>query len=415
MLKKIVAAFVMGVLGFAVVLVTREYKKELAGKQQIEEQQQEEEKEKCIDIWYQYAGYTEYLNYVSGKFEKETGYKVNLVKINDIEYAKKINSDSVNGEGPDLYIATEKVLENLFLSGIASQNANTEKYNTDNYSKCAINSVTYNDKMYGYPLGYEVAVLAYNGNYITQEPKSFEDIKAYVGNEEGESTILEGISNVFEWNVDNSLFNYGFVGAYMSIDKDFSSGGFKVELNSADAKKAAQEYVALKDYFGLSTEAKDYSAIVSDFAAGKTLFALLDPSILKNEALQSINYGIIPVPDFSEEIKTASLSHTEMIVVNPYSDNKDKAVIFADMASYECAEVMYEKCGILSAKKGIEYANDKAEKFFEAYEKAVSLPKYMETEDYEFEVTNTINQIWKGQDINSQLDKLQEFYETKNK
>ena len=40
MLKKIVAAFVMGVLGFAVVLVTREYKKELAGKQQIAEQQQ---------------------------------------------------------------------------------------------------------------------------------------------------------------------------------------------------------------------------------------------------------------------------------------------------------------------------------------------------------------------------------------
>ena len=109
------------------------------------------------------------------------------------------------------------------------------------------------------------------------------------------------------------------------------------------------------------------------------------------------------------------MSYSEMIIVNPYSDSIDEAIKFAEMSSFDYADKMFEKCGILSAKRGIEYTNAVASKFFTAFEMSTLLPKYMETEDYALLAENAINHIWEGQDIATVLTEFQEVYQQKNK
>lgn len=415
MLKRFVAIVVMCALTLGVIFYTRDYKRELMVEQQKQEITNEKEEivEKSFDIWYEYNGYEEYLKYVAEEFTKETGTEVNLVCISDLGYSTLINSSSIKGEGPDLYIAGTSILENLYLSGIVSVVENTDIVNEDNYAKKAIESVSFANKICGYPLGYDVSVLAYNANHIIEEPKSFEDIKAYIGNEEGVETNFEGISKVFEMESNDLLYNYGFFSQYMIIEKDSETGKLVPSLNSEDTKNVAKQYVALKDYFGLSNETKDYSSIVSDFAAGKTLFAVLNTSIVGNDAFAELNYNIMPMPDFSNTLKVSAMSYTEMIVINPYTDSMDDALKFAKMSAYDLADKMYEKCGILSTRKNIDYGKTIVDKFFTAYEESTTLPKYMETEDYALLVKNTINHIWEGQDINTVLNELQETYELK--
>ncbi len=416
MLKRLVAAIVMCVLSLGIIFSTRQYKRDVMVKQQKQEIAKESEviEEKSFDIWYEYNGYEEYLKYVAEEFTKETGIQVNLVCINDLGYATLINSTSIKGEGPDLYIAGTSIMENLYLSGIVSVISEDDIVNKENYAKKAVESVSYNGKICGYPLGYDVSVLAYNTNYIAEVPKSFEDIKSYVGYEEGGETNLEGISKVFEMESDDLLYNYGFFAEYLKVEKNTENGELIVSLDSEEAKAAAAQYVALKDYFGLSNDSRDYASIVADFAAGKTLFAILNTQIVGNEAFASLNYSAMPIPDFSEEIRVSAMSYTEMIIVNPYSDSIEDAKKFANMASYELADKMYEKCKILSTKRGIDYGIEIADRFFEAYEESISLPKYMETEDYALLVKNSINHIWEGQDIATILGQLQETYNSKN-
>ncbi len=417
MLKRFVAIVVMCALALGVIFYTRDYKREILVEQQQQENIKNEEvvEAKSFDIWYEYNGYEEYLKYVAEEFTKETGIKVNLVCISDLGYASLINSSSINGKGPDLYIAGTSLLENLYLSGIVSGVEATDVVNEENYAKKAIEGVTYGEKLCGYPLGYDVSVMAYNAKYITEEPKSFEDIKAYIGNEEGVETNFEGISKVFEMESSDLLYNYGFFSEYMKIEKDSETGKLVVSLNSENTKKAAAQYVALKDYFGLSTETKAYSSIVADFAAGKTLFAILNTSIVGNAAFTELNYNIMSVPDFSSTLKVSAMSYTEMLIINPYSDSMDDAVKFAKLAAFDLADKMYEKCGILSTKRDIAYSQSVANDFFEAYEESTVLPKYMETEDFALQAKNTINHIWNGQDIVTVLDELQETFELKNK
>ncbi len=417
MLKRFVAIVVMCALALGIIFYTRDYKRELMVEQQKQEINKNNEvvEEKSFDIWYEYNGYEEYLKYVAEEFTKETGTEVNLVCISDLGYSAIINSSSIKGEGPDLYIAGTSLLENLYLAGIVSVVENTDVVNEENYAKKAIESATFGGKLCGYPLGYDVSVLAYNANHITEEPDTFEDIKAYIGNEEGVETNFEGISKVFEMESDDLLYNYGFFAEYMKIEKNAETGTLTVSVDSEAAKNAAAQYVALKDYFGLSSDTKAYASIVADFAAGKTLFAILNTSIVGNEAFVELNYNAMPVPDFSSTVKVSAMSYTEILIVNPYSDSMDDAKKFAKLASLDLADKMYEKCGILSTKKGINYDKTIAEKFFAAYEESVALPKYMETEDFALLAKNAINHIWDGEDIATVLSELQETYELKNK
>ncbi len=415
MLKRIIAIIIMCMLSMAIILSTRQYKRDMIVEQHEQEQKNEEAeiKEKSFDIWYQYSAYEGYLQYVAQEFEKQTGVKVNLVCKSDLEYVALINSESIKGEGPDLYIAGTTMLENLYLSGIISP-ADETVVNAENYANVAVDSVSYSDKLCGYPLGYEVSVLAYNTNYIDVEPTSFEEIKAYVGAEESGSINLEGITKMFDMESSDILYNYGFLGSYISVTKDFETGKIASSFNSDNAKAAAVEYVALKDYFGLSDESRAYSSVVADFAAGKTLFAILNTSVVGNASLSALAYNIIPVPDYKSDLSVTSMSYTEMIVVNPYSDSLSEAEMFAKMCSFDMSDMMYEKCGIMSAKKNVSYEDIMAAKFYAAYEESVALPKYMETEDFVLLVEIAINHIWKGEDSAVILDELQKTYDGKN-
>ncbi len=421
MLKRIVAIIVMCMISLGIILSTRQYKRDIIIQQQEEIAEQEEEEilpVTSFDIWYTYTGYEAYLKYVAEEFEKETGVKVNLVYKDNVDYVgyiEMINSSSVAGDGPDLYITGTAILENLYLSGVVAL-ADTDIVNEDNYANIALDSVSYDGKVCGYPLGYEVPVLAYNTNYISEAPSTFEDIKAYVGYEEDEenTTNFEGISNVFDMESDELLYNYAFIAEYMNIEKDKESGRLDVSFNSEEVKKAVAEYVALKDYFGLSDTTKTYSSIVSDFAAGKTLFAVLNTKIVGNAAFAELNYDIVAIPDFSSSVKVTSMSFTEMIILNPYTDNMDEALKFAKMASFDMADLMYEKCSIHTAKRNATNDNEKVAKLYAIYEESVAMPMYMETEDYAFQVKNTINRIWKGEDVATVLGELQEFFSKKN-
>lgn len=415
MLKRFFAVIVMCGLSLAIILTTRQYKREkLVEQQQQSVKEEEPEDVKSFDIWYNYNGYEPYLKYVAEEFKKETGITVNLQCISDLGYATIINEKSIKGNGPDLYISSIVDLENLYLSGVVSVVADDSLVNEDNYAKKAIQAVKYGEKVCGYPLGYEVSVLAYNSNYIKEEPATFEDIMSYVGYDEEGETDFSGISKILDMESDKMLYNYGFFAEYLRVDKDLENEKLNVSLNSEEAKSAAVKYVALKEYFGLSNESRAYTTIVNDFAAGKSLFAILNTQIVGNEAFASISYGVMPVPDFTADLKVTPMSYTEILVVNPYTDDMENALKFAKMMSYDYADVMYEKCQILSTKRGIEYKDPIANEFFEAYEESTYLPKYMETEDYSLLVKNAINHIWKGETIVTVLDQLQQTFETKN-
>ena len=74
-------------------------------------------------------------------------------------------------------------------------------------------------------------------------------------------------------------------------------------------------------------------------------------------------YGVTNVPNINEELQTKSLSVTNAVVVNGYSQKKDIANEFAAYLTVDRAQNLYERTGRMPAKKGVTFESPQAEAF----------------------------------------------------
>ena len=93
-------------------------------------------------------------------------------------------------------------------------------------------------------------------------------------------------------------------------------------------------------------------------------------------------YGVTNIPNINEELKTRSLSVTNAVVVNGYSQKKDIANEFAAYLTGERAQNLYERTGRMPARKGVSFENPQAEAFGREYALSVPIPKMMATSNY---------------------------------
>lgn len=373
-------------------------------------------KEDVVTIWYSYSGYEEYIKSAieSYKKEKNSDFSYELKFISNPGFFDYINKKTLENEGPDLFVLGSEYLEKAYLLGLLDENS-YEVFNDSVYGKAAIASSVYNDKVYGYPLGFDVAMLASNKKYVTEDINTFEDIKSYADNfnnisddiSSDESTTTDeanNITGILAWDVNSLLLNYGFAGADISF---YEKGNKKININNDNTKEAISNYLLLKDYFSLSGE-DDYNTIKKDFLGGKIVFSIVGTDILKDET--NIEYKLQRLPDLTEDIKCNSLSYTDLLAVNPHSKNILLARELAKYISYDYSQNMYDIIGIISCRKDLKYENENINQCLSIYDQSLTMPNLLETEDFCIVMEEALKAIWSGNDIDQTLNELQKKY-----
>lgn len=70
-----------------------------------------------------------------------------------------------------------------------------------------------------------------------------------------------------------------------------------------------------------------------------------------------MNTGVTNIPNINEELQTKSLSVTNAVVVNGYSQKKDIANEFAAYLTVDRAQNLYERTGRMPARKGVTFTS----------------------------------------------------------
>lgn len=417
MKNKVISAVIMCAIGFLLIAIAANSNKSENKESDTKSYGAEtDEKEDTVTIWYSYSGYEEYIKSAieSYKKEKKSDFSYELKFISTPGFFDYINEKTLENEGPDLFVLGSEYLEKAYLLGLLDENI-YDVYNDSVYGKASITSSTYNDKMYAYPLGFDVAMFASNNKYVTQDINTFEDIKSFADNfnnisddAESDNTVsnedISNITGILSWDVNTLLFNYGFVGSNISF---YEKENKKININNNNTKDAISNYLLLKDYFSLSGE-EDYSTIKKEFLDGKIVFSIVGTDILKDET--TTLYKLQKLPDLTENIKCNSLSYTDLLAVNPRTDNISLARDLAKYISYDYAKNMYDIVSILSCRKDIVYENENINQCLNIYDKSITMPNILETEDYCIVMEETLKAIWSGSDVEETLNGLQKKY-----
>lgn len=223
----------------------------------------------------------------------------------------------------------------------------------------------------------------------------------------------ENVEAIFRWDVSDIFFNYFFAGQYMKAGGACGDDPGMVEVDNSQVAACMRTYQELNQFFSIDAKEISYEQIMQEFMEGKLLFtvATTDAAARLEAAREDgsfpYEYGAAPLPDIDGTLKTRSLSVTNAVVVNGYSEKQEIANDFAAYLTTQKADALYAQTGKLSAREGTAQGSPAREVCMEAYRASVPLPKLLEISNFWVELEIAFTQIWGGADITETLRDLQ--------
>ena len=414
-----------------------------------------------VVVWYTDESMTDYMNAMAVAFHEKYDIRVIPQLQSGLDYLESIYDASVREEnGPDVYIISNEALEKAYLSGLATEIADPDNIvNQEHFPLAALNAVTYQNKKIGYPYYFETSVLLYNKSYIYEMAKNqlmaetAEDVETEseaAAAADGESSSVQNtdvsedavkerieelipktfdelltfadsydapqaVEAVFKWDVKDIFYNYFFIGNYMDVGGPCGDNTDEVDIYNLDAIKAMQIYQNLNQFFSIESEDVAYNSVIREFMEGKLVFTTATSDIMKTlqtaaeEGEFSFEYGLAEIPDLNDELVTKSLSVTNTVVVNGFSDKKEDADKFASYLTGEGSASLYEKTGKIPSNSKEACKDDKTAVFYQEYSNSVPLPKMMVTSNLWVQLEVTFAKVWNGASVSKSLQSLSEM------
>ena len=426
-----------------------------------------------VRLWYTDDSLTPYLQSKAVAYsESNSKVRIEPVLVSGLEYLEAVNKASVNEENfPDLYIITNDSLEKAYLAGLAKEIEDDGFLVKGDFPAAALNSVTYKNKKVAYPFYFETSTLIYNKTYL--ENMATENLQSEIDIQEGEaaqeeidssesepakdqelietedtsSEITQGmideavaeslplnisdilkfaesynapeqVEAVFEWDVTDIFYNYFFVGNYMNVGGDFGDDLDLFDIYNTDTISCMKIYQQLNQFFAIDPKQIDYDTIVQDFIDGKVVFTIATTDIMKKieDAKASgecdFEFAVADMPGLTDDFGSRTMSVTECLVVNGYSENAQDA---EDVARYLCSDNsgdIYKLSYKLAAHNGVNYEDSRLNTFVSVYADSVPMPKTIETSNLWMELEIAFTNIWNGADCNSTLKAVSESIKT---
>ncbi len=366
-----------------------------------------------INLGYTDETYTDYFTLCKEKYEEEhKGVIINLNLMSPTDYIKNISDNSFSGEEiTDVYMVNNSDLGTASLAGVAKKNT-SDNFSEDNYCQTALNACSYKGNLIAYPMGYDTAFLVYNSEYLSAEnTKTFEDIKKYSENATFSAEDASVIETIFKCNISQLFLNYGFVGDGIATGGIYGDDASEFVVNSAESVEDMNNYLALIDYFSISSKTS-YTGCLKKFSSGKFLSTIVSSDALPSLKEATIDFSVAAFPDYEKSSPTSPLSITTALVVNPYSANDDIAEDFADYATYYMADEFFNSCGVLSAKKDVEYDTKYLGDIYASYEKSTPKNKLLYGEQVYPLIEIALHNVVAGNDTQKELEAIDDYMKT---
>ena len=462
--KRVISAFLVLVMLFSVLYLGNQKKEQ--------DKLEVFDNTKTLHIWYTDEALTDYISSMAVKYNEEHGVRVIPTLQSGLELLQKINEASLTSEYyPDLYIASNDNMEKAYLAGLAMEIADEEGVvSLQNFPESAMHAVTYQQKILGYPFYYETSALLYNMTYLEELAKkeiqaeldaaaeaaeetaeeadeeeetseqNTEETQAATTISEEEMTELvhekvpelipatfeallefaesydapQNVEAVFKWDVEDIFFNYFFAGNYMDVGGMCGDSKDSVDIYNEEAIRALMVYQDLSDYFAIDASDVEYDSVIQEFMEGKIVMTTATTDIIKKLDTAKENgefafdYGIAPIPRLNDQMDTKSLSVTNTIYVNGYTQMKKEANDFAKYLVVEHAKDLYTATGKVPANKNIRYDNPNLDMFMDEYQDSAPMPKLMAISNFWVKMEIMFERIWNGEEVSRELMKLSE-------
>jgi len=254
-------------------------------------------------------------------------------------------------------------------------------------------------------------------------PTTMRDILEFAG----DYTAPNRVRTVFEWDVTDILYNYFFVGNYMNICGEAGDDAEAIDIYNGNTISCMEIYRALKQFFATDATEISYDKVADDFIDGKIVYTIATTDFFKKLEEKTVigggkgvffDFGVAPIPNLDDTYKSRTMSVTNCMVINGYSEHPKEANDFARYICSDTSEDIYNMSHKLAAHYGIDYEIEGLNTFVDVYAGSASLPKTMQASNFWMELEIAFTKIWNESEndiCNETLKELSEKIKTQVK
>ncbi len=332
------------------------------------------EAEKTLLLWTSDSEMESFLEEAALDYYRETGIAAQIKLKDPAFFLEQIYDASCSEEGgfPDLYLTGGDVLEEACLLGLAEKREGypgPEKMP----SETAEAASSLRGISYAYPLCFDTPVFVYLKEAIPEEPVSVDAILQQV-TEEG---LKIEVGNILEWDLNDEFYDLAFLGDCYTFS-DESEGHLTITEDEALLSKKTKYLNELSEAITLDASTTSEGAVLNRLNHLATACAIIDSDDLSK---LRVEYGVLPQIVLKDDLKTGGCAATEMVFINPFSEQKEEAAGFAAFLTAEEAKKVHELTPHYSVYGDVNQEGDSAV-VFRAYEDAQPMPYSMDSEDF---------------------------------
>lgn len=281
-------------------------------------------------VWESKGPELDYLKAVAEQFEKDYGVKVKVEPVPAIDSVKKLTTDGPAGIGADVFSAPHDHLGNAVMAGLVLENDVFDEKAKNEYMASAIEGVSNNGALYGFPTAIDTYALFYNKSLLPTAPKTYEEIVKFAAT----YNDPKNKKYAFMWNVGQLYQTYSFLAGYGGyVFGNNGTDANDIGLNNEKSVEGAKYVQSLKQILPLNTNDINDNIITGFFQEGKTAAVINGPWLQSSLTQVGFEYGVAPLPLLPNGEHPKSFSGIRGLYVNSYTKYPAAAKLFASYAT----------------------------------------------------------------------------------
>lgn len=272
--------------------------------------------EGVVTIWMGAGKGDALLQEAAAAFTADLGVDV-VVEVVDPGLTDKFQQAAATGDGPDIVLWAHDRFGEWAAGGLLSA-VNPSQEFQDGVLASGWDAVSFDGKIWGYPVAVEAIGLVYNTDLVDTPPATFEELK--------DMEMPEGVSTIL-WDYNNTYFTMPMLmanGGYAFQKVDGSFDGSDTGVNNEGAKIGGNVLKSLFDD-GVLPEGVDYGVMDGAMANGETAMVINGPWSWGGYEGNGRNIAVAPIPTVNGMTSPAFIG-VYSAAINAASPNQDLAV-----------------------------------------------------------------------------------------
>lgn len=272
-----------------------------------------------------------------------------VVNVGTTDARQKIELEGPTGTGADVFVmAHDGVAVSAQAGNILEIDLLADEVRSS-FVDNAIDAVTYDGKIYAFPLSMKTIVMFYNKDLVDTPVDTWAEMKAFA------AEYNDPTQNKFAciWQAVEPYYAHGFLGGYgYDLFGENHDDPDQLGWDSTEAAEGLAFYKTLHDdIYPVASADATWDAMNSMFSAGECPYVITGPWSIADFTNAGVNFGIAPLPKMDNGIRPKTLSTVDTVCVSSFTKYPVASMLLAEFIATDpgALELLYETKNELSA------------------------------------------------------------------